>query len=161
MSEQTKYEIIRKSPMANELTVDECEALSKVITTRSLQNDEILFKEGATDDYLYMVAKGTLAVVKETGMGDWITLHILREGDLAGELGFVDSREHSATLRAIGDADVFTLKREKFESLLDTHPRIVYHVMRSIIRSVHDIVRRMNTQHAELTNYITKSHGRY
>lgn len=161
MTEQSKHDIIRKSPLASELTVEESEALSNIITVRTLKNDEFLIKEGETDSCLYMVAQGALAVVKSTGLGDWITLHVLKEGDLAGELGFVDNREHTASLRAIGEAQIFALERQDFESLLENHPRIVYHVMRAIIRAVHDILRRMNTQHAELTNYITKSHGRY
>ena len=33
--------------------------------------------------------------------------------------------------------------------------------MRAIMRTVHGILRRMNTQYVELTNYIAKQHGRY
>jgi hypothetical protein len=33
--------------------------------------------------------------------------------------------------------------------------------MRSIMRTVHRILRGMNTQYVELTNYISKQHGRY
>jgi CRP/FNR family transcriptional regulator, cyclic AMP receptor protein len=33
--------------------------------------------------------------------------------------------------------------------------------MRAIVRTVHSILLRMNLQYVELTNYITKQHGRY
>jgi len=33
--------------------------------------------------------------------------------------------------------------------------------MRAIVRRVHAIVLRMNLEYVELTNYITKQHGRY
>ena len=33
--------------------------------------------------------------------------------------------------------------------------------MRAIVRSVHAILTRMNLEYVELTNYITKQHGRY
>jgi CRP/FNR family transcriptional regulator, cyclic AMP receptor protein len=42
-----------------------------------------------------------------------------------------------------------------------THPNIVYRVMRSIFRIVHDLLHRMALQTSELTNYIYKQHGRY
>ena len=45
--------------------------------------------------------------------------------------------------------------------MLDTHPRIVYRVMRSIFRVVHTILHRMGAQQSELTNYIYKLHGKY
>jgi CRP/FNR family transcriptional regulator, cyclic AMP receptor protein len=38
---------------------------------------------------------------------------------------------------------------------------LVYRVMRAIMRSVHAIVRRMNNQYVQMTNYITKQRGRY
>jgi CRP-like cAMP-binding protein len=80
---------------------------------------------------------------------------------LAGALGFVDGQEHSATLRAVGPTSIFSIERARLESLLKNHPDLVYHVMRAIIRGVHNTLRRMNMQQTELTNYITQQHGRY
>ena len=160
MNEQL-MEIVRRSPLAVELSEAQCAVLSELVTSRRLQNDEILIREGRIDNSLHVVVKGMLAVTKETGGGDWVHLHILKDGDLAGELGFLDGLEHSATLRSIGETEVLTLTREGLEGLLETHPAVVYRVMRAIIRAVHSIVRRMNTQYVELTNYITKQHGRY
>jgi CRP-like cAMP-binding protein len=160
MNEPLK-EAIRRSPLAVELTDEQSAVLSELVTSRRLQSDEVLIQEGRIDNSLHVVVKGMLAVTKETGGGEWVHIHILRDGDLAGELGFLDGLEHSATLRSIGETEVFSLTRDKLESLLQTHPVIVYRVMRAIIRAVHSIVRRMNTQYVELTNYITKQHGRY
>jgi CRP-like cAMP-binding protein len=53
------------------------------------------------------------------------------------------------------------LDRTSFESLLDKDPDLVYKVMRAIIRTVHRILRNMNVQQVELTNYIAREHGRY
>ena len=69
--------------------------------------------------------------------------------------------ETDASKVALGDTQVLGLEREKLESLLTTHPVIVYRVMRAIIRVVHQIQRRLSMQQAELSNYIYKQHGRY
>jgi hypothetical protein len=37
----------------------------------------------------------------------------------------------------------------------------VYRVMRAIVRTVHEIQRRISMQSVELANYIYKQHGRY
>ncbi len=161
MGDQVKYDILRSSPFAVELTDEQCKELAKVIETRRLKDGEVLIQEGHSDNSLHVIMSGMLAVVKESGGGESTTLHILKVGDLAGALGFIDGLEHSATLTSIGDTEVFTLRRESFEALLNTDPLIVYRVMRSIVRSVHAIVRRMNNQYVELTNYISKQHGRY
>ncbi len=149
------------SPLVEELTQEEQVILCGIITTQTLNDGEVLMQEGKIDHKLHGIIKGGLAVGKITGGGNWIDLQQLRQGDLAGELGFIDGLPHSATLRAIGDTEVFILERDKLESLLDEHPHLVYHVMRAIIRVVHTILRRMNTQYVEMTNYITRTHGRY
>jgi len=84
-------------------------------------------------------------------------------GDLAGIIGFVGGNvlQISATIVAKTDSKVLVLERSRFESLLNSQPAIVYYVMRGIVRHVHGIVRRMNTQSVEMTNYIHKTHGRY
>ena len=86
---------------------------------------------------------------------------LLSRGDLAGELGFMDSRPHYAALRALGPTRVLCLARQKLESLLEREPVIVYRVMRAIFRVVHVVVNRMAMQTSELTNYIYKVHGKY
>ena len=161
MTEQEKYDILHASPFAAELTDAQCRELSKIISVRSLKEGEVLIKEGHSDNSLHVVISGMLAVMKDSGAGESITLHILKAGDLAGALGFIDGMEHSATLSSIGNTELFSLQRDAFEALLATDPAIVYRVMRSIVRAVHGIVRRMNNQHVELTNYINKQHGRY
>ncbi len=161
MDEQARFDMVRHSPLGVELTEEQCRVLAATIETHALKDGDILIREGHVDNRLYVIVEGMLAVVREISPGEWVTLHILKTGDLAGEMGFVDGMEHSATLRSIGNTQVFSLEREAFESLIPEHPFIVYRVMRAIIRSVHAIVHRMNTQFVELTNYITKQHGRY
>jgi CRP-like cAMP-binding protein len=90
-----------------------------------------------------------------------VTLQVLRPGDMIGEMGFIDGVEHSAGLRAMGNCELMRLDRASFEGLLKKDPDLVYKVMRAIMRTVHRILRSMNLQYVELTNYIAKQHGRY
>jgi len=161
MSRTKFYQSVRSSPLAVELNDEQCEILAELVDTRYLKDGDVLIQEGEVSNELHVVVVGNVAVTRDAGNGDAVTIHVLRPRDLAGELGFLDGLEHSATLRAIGPTEIFSLKRERLESLIDTQPRVVYLVMRAIIREVHAILRRMNIQHIELSNYISKRHGRY
>jgi len=152
---------LANSILTEELTEEEYLVLCKAITTRALSDGEVLMEEGKVDHKLHGVIKGGLEAGKIANGGDWISFQHLRQGEMAGELGFIDGLPHSATLRSVGETEVFTLERDKLESLLDEHPSLVYRVMRSIIRVVHSILRRMNIQYVEMNNYITHAHGRY
>ena len=161
MANDSNTELHSNSPFGEELEGDEIKALAGILHTTRLKENDILIKEGTTDDALHVVINGRLAATRNTGGDEFVTLHILHEGDMAGAMGFIDGTEHSATLRALCDTDVYTLERPAFESLLDSHPALVYKVMRSIIRSVHTTLLRMNRQFVEMNNYIMKEHGRY
>ncbi len=154
-------EMLRLSSLTSELNDEQNNIIADLVTCRNLDDAEVLIREGDVSNELYLIVSGSLAVTRETGDGKWISLHLLRASDMAGELGFIDDLPHSATLRAIGPTQVVSLSRDKLEGLINSHPKIVYLVMRAIVREVHGILRRMNFQHIELTNYITKENGRY
>jgi CRP-like cAMP-binding protein len=157
-----KLELVRNSALAVELTGDQCSVLAELVSVRDLKDGEVLVKQGASDNRLFVIVSGALAVARQVdASGEWVTMHLLTKGDLAGELGFMDGRPHYAALRASGPTQVLCLQREKLESLLEREPVIVYRVMRAIFRVVHVILNRMAMQTSELTNYIFKVHGKY
>jgi CRP-like cAMP-binding protein len=157
-----KLELVRNSALAVELTGDQCAVLAELVSVKELADGDVLVRQGAADNHLYVIVNGALAVARQVeGDGQWINLHLLTKGDLAGELGFMDGRPHYAALRATGPTQVLCLEREKLESLLEREPVIVYRVMRAIFRVVHVIINRMAMQTSELTNYVFKVHGKY
>jgi CRP-like cAMP-binding protein len=162
MADTAKLQLLRDSALAAELTPEQSAILADLIAVRDLKDDEVLVEEGATDDQLYVVVSGALAVAKRVGAsGKWVNLQVLTKGDLAGELAFMGEDPRYAALRAAGPTRVLCLKRDKLESLLGREPLIVYRVMRAIFRIVHGILHRMALQANELTNYIFKQHGKY
>jgi len=153
--------MIGASPLGTELTESQCQALANKVTVMGLKGNQFLIEEGQVDDSLYVIISGHLEVlVKSTG-GDFVTLHLLREGEMAGELGFLDGRPHSASLRAVGNCTAICLTRNDLESFVEADPNLMYKVMRAIIRTVHSILCDMNKSHVEMNNYIYKQHGRY
>ena len=162
MKDTSKLQLVRESVLATELDAKQCAALAELITVRDLEDDEVLVEEGATDDQVYAVVSGALAVAKRIQPGNkWLNLQVLTKGDLAGELAFMGEDPRYAALRAAGPTRVLCLKRDRLESLLGRDPLVVYRVMRAIFRVVHGILHRMALQANELTNYIFKQHGKY
>lgn len=161
MSEAGILEGLGTSKLAVELNDEERSILAEAMTLRDLKHGDVLVAEGSTDDHLYVVASGGLGVVKAAGTTNELTLAAIRPGDVVGELSFLDGSQRYASLVALSDTRVLGLSRDALEGLLDTRPKVVYHVMRAIVRVVHEIQRRLSMQTAELTNYLYKTHGRY
>ena len=161
MTTMTAYDALRSTRLSAELSDAECRVLADLVQMRDLKQGEVLAQEGTVDNHLYVILRGTLGVIKNAGTDHAVTVNTLFPGDFVGELGFMDGAELYASKVALGDTQVLGLEREKLETLLTTHPVIVYRVMRAIIRVVHQIQRRLSMQQAELSNYIYKQHGRY
>ncbi len=154
---------LRTSPVTEELSEAEVEILAQLFETQEYQaGDIIVHPEDEQPDNLYILAYGDIEVKIKSAGGE-TTIHVLKPGDLAGMITFAGgaASQVSATLYAMGPTKVLSMNRLKFESLLNSHPRLVYRVMRGIIRNMHGIVRRVNRESSELANYIYKTGGRY
>jgi len=154
-------EAIKDSPLGVDLNKNQCKALASIVGFVGLKKGTVLLEEGHSDDTLYVVSDGSLEVFKPTGGGDSITLQILHPGDMAGILGFVDGIPHSAGIRALRRCELIVLDRKTLEKEIAENPELVYQVMRSVVRAAHRILSRMNAQFVEMSNYISKQHGRY
>lgn len=154
-------DLVATSAIGTELSAGEVDVIADLMQIRELAEDEYLVKEGSADDSLHLIVAGKIEVVKTAGAGEQASLAVLREGDLAGELSFIDGEVHTVNLRSLGNTRVLSLARADFEKIVESHPLLVYKVMRAIARSAHRIMHRMNHEFVELSNYIFKRHGRY
>jgi CRP/FNR family transcriptional regulator, cyclic AMP receptor protein len=154
-------EALRASRLAQGLQPEQVAVLATVVRLASYRANELLAAEGHTDNHLYALVEGSLSVIRHMGTPDETLVATLRTGDFAHELGFLDGVERYASLVAASDVRVLVLEREGLESLVVSHPRILYAVMCAIVRTVHQVQTRLAMQATELTNYIVKQHGRY
>jgi CRP-like cAMP-binding protein len=144
-----------------ELEDNEAKLMATLMGVRHLKDGELLVKEGEAEQTLFILATGKLAVYSADAHGKEKLVYTMQQGECAGTRAFVDRTPRKATLRAIGNTMVYTLTPDAFESLLDSHPRLVYKVMRSLFRVTHSNLIRMNQETEQLSNYINKTQGRY
>lgn len=159
-STKPECEPIVDSALGLELEKEECQILTTVMEVRQLKDGEILVKEGDEDTTLFVLISGKLSVSSNMENRN-VVVYTMKVGEVAGTRAFVDRAPRRATLTAIGDTTVYTLKPKTFESLLESHPKIVYKVMRGLFRITHMNLMRMNVETQQLSNYINKTGGRY
>ncbi len=157
----TLYQAVRASPLAKELSAEQATVLAGLMSLQTFQRKQVLASEGSVDNRLVVVVDGSLGVVSHVGTPDETLLTTLHPGDFAHELGFLEGTPRYASLVAASDARVLLLERQNLESLIDSHPLILYRIMCAIVRTVHRVQTRLSMQANELTNYIVKQHGRY
>jgi CRP/FNR family transcriptional regulator, cyclic AMP receptor protein len=160
MTQLDKSEAVSSSILGAELDGDECAALAEQMGVQALKEGEILVHENEQRRTLFVLAEGRLSVCKGEGDRE-ARLYQLRIGECAGTRAFIDGSKRKVMLRADTDAVVLTLEPEDFEGLIESHPRLVYKVMRALFRVTHANLMRMNLETTELRNYMMKTGGRY
>ena len=152
--------ILLDSLVGQDLDESECTVLLGLMGKRQLRDGMDLVKEGDTSSTLFFLASGKITVYSKVAGKD-VMLYTMKIGECAGTRAFVERTPRQATLRVVGEATVYTLEPAAFESLLETHPRIVYNFMRGLFRQTHANLTRINAESQQLANYITKTGGRY
>jgi CRP-like cAMP-binding protein len=136
--------------------------VASIVSARDLQDGEVLLAEGARDGLLHVVVSGRIAVARRDELdGSWNVLHHLEAGDLVGELSFMDDAPRYAALVAAGPTRVLVLNRRDFETLVEREPRVVYKVMRAIMRVAHEVQRRLSRQMSDLQQYLYRPGAKY
>ena len=160
MSDKPDHKAICQSSLGVELEEEECRIIAAAMDVRHLEDGELVVKEGEADNTLFVLIEGKLAVTG-TVLGQELVVYTMKQGECAGTRAFVDRTPRKATLRSVGKTTVYSLKPEAFETMLETHPRIVYKIMRALFRITHTNLMRMNLESQELVNYVSKIRGRY
>ena len=145
---------ISETILGQDVTMEECEILSQAVTQKSLKAGEVLFEPDTKDETLYLLVAGKLEVVKVLPGDTNIRMDMLKAGSMTGELSFIDGKTHSMRLVAKHDSEILALHKDAFEALVEEHPMLSYHVMRSILRYTHIMQRKINAKYLEMTRMI-------
>jgi CRP/FNR family cyclic AMP-dependent transcriptional regulator len=160
MTQIDKTEALREAALCDELDDEERAVLAACMGLESYGDGETIATHGEDRRTLFVLASGRIDVVRPKNV-DEETLHEMKVGECAGTRTFVDGQPRQANLRAHGGAEVLTLEVDAFEKLLDSHPHVVYKVMRAIFRITHSNLMRMNTETDQLQNYFLRTGHRH
>lgn len=154
---------VAHSRLAEDLCDEEIAILANLMTIQHYEvNGAPLHLPSSTlADALLILIQGEIDI-NATVNHEHVALHLSSPGDLARIMSFVGGNVSiAASITVLSDSSVLLLKRTALESLLNTHPLIAYHVMRNLVRHMHGVARRGNTEKEQMSNYLYCIHGRY
>ena len=102
------------------------------------KNGQVIFKEGSSGDWVYVVLSGNVEISKAVNEKRLI-VERLKSGEIFGELAFLGSIRRTATARAVGDTTVGIIDRE----FLDQEFNKIHSDFREILVAVVDRFKKM------------------
>lgn len=116
--------------------------VSRIPEIAACETDAIIFDEGDSRDYLYLIGTGTVRVSKRGRGGQQETLAYLGAGDFFGEMALYDAELRSARATATERTVLGRIGEEEFEQLLAAAP---VQIGRNLTRAVIQRLRGANT----------------
>ncbi len=112
----------------------------------AFQPGDIIFREGDPSDSVYLVEWGNVEIIKEIE-GQEIVIATIRNGNILGEMGLVDSQPRSATARALDACRLRVMSEAAFQKNMDSASFFVQKVLavfsQRIRNQTHDLAKRI------------------
>lgn len=115
--------LMATSPLLQQLPESEREAILRRFAFRALQPNEKVLVEGEHSPGLFLVLGGELVVQKEDPAGGVVSLGVLREGEVAGEISLLTGLRATATVMATRKTAAAFLARPAFDELVKAFPQ--------------------------------------
>ena len=104
-----------------------------------IQSNRLLIKEGQVSEALYIVVSGSFSVVIESQ--DQKELAIISEGEIVGEVSFIDTRPPLASVRSLEECVVLSLPRVQLLAKLQQDMNFASRFYRAICLCLSDRLR--------------------
>lgn len=145
---------LKKIGFFSSFTGEEIKAVSEIINEVDYLPGKAIFEEDVEGSTLYIIKSGEVKVTKKDPEGRDQVLTLLKEGDIFGEMSFLDGRPHSAAITAVHSTRVIQIEKGDFDKFIDEYPKASYKIMKNIVFHVDTIVRKMNTTYVDMVSYM-------
>lgn len=145
-------EILSRAAPFSLLSADECTALSKACTVRSVPAKKVVFHEGDEGNNAYLVLSGRIAMVKSSPNGKELMVELIPVGSLFGIVALLNQGPYPLTARTQVGSDLLILSRTAIAPFLARNPVFqqgMVQVITSRLRSTQNLARALAHDHVD------------
>lgn len=124
-----KVRILERSPIFSGLSDDELGALADLAIEHGFQAGETIFWEGAAPEWFYVVAEGSVKVVKYSSQGREFIIAFFSPGEIFGEVAVFEDKPYPASAQAATGTQVLGIKRADFAAFLASRPQVALRII--------------------------------
>jgi CRP/FNR family transcriptional regulator, cyclic AMP receptor protein len=147
MAEERVIRLLKKVPIFAKLNDPDISQIADQCIRRECPKEQVILVEEEVGQTLFILLKGTVKVTRTSDEGREVIITILKSGDFFGELSLIDGKGRSATVVAMEDSELLTLRRAEFLAMLERYPVIAVEMMRVMA----DRIRKADAQIENLT----------
>ena len=112
-----------------------------IASKETYMDGQIIFKEGSSGDWVYVVLSGSVEISKTIG-GKKSILSVLEPGEVFGELGYLGAIKRTATVRAVGETTVGVIDRTFLDKEFNRLSGIFRAILSAVVKRFGNMVER-------------------
>lgn len=146
------FETLKKSELFSSLEDRELQNISKLFEEVTFRNNETIFAEGDPSDKFYLVAEGSVKVLKHTVVGKDIILEMMSPGDIFGGVAVLDRKPFPASAQAMESTRVIMISRLNLIKIMEEYPVLKLEIVKHFsdkLRDAHEMLKNIATERVE------------
>ena len=125
--------ILKESELTKGLPEDSIKEVADKVTVEFYNPGDIILEEGKFGNKICIIADGQVKVVKLVDSKGRV-LWRGEKGEFFGEMSFIELRPRSASVVAVGNCTIFSIKNEDLEKLTFKYPLLLMNIARALSR---------------------------
>ena len=126
---EDRRKLLRGSFIFRDVDEAAVERLAAVAQVRALERGQLLFSQGDDGNALYAVAKGLVRIWIGGAGGKELTLAMMEQGDVFGEIALLDGLSRTTSATAAADCALLVLSRGTFLEVLREDANLAQHLI--------------------------------
>jgi serine/threonine protein phosphatase PrpC/CRP-like cAMP-binding protein len=136
-----KRDVLSRMPIFSRLSERELLRVMQVVEVRLYKDGDVVIREGDKGDELFIVLDGKVRIAR----GDQVITH-LGQGEHVGEMALIRSVPRSATVSAVGEAELVSIRRQDFFEILRKEHEVAVKMLWQFLGVLADRLDKTNNQ---------------
>lgn len=132
MSQEEQVRLLSMVDILGSLSEEEMEEFAERVPDTYLDQDDILYTPHESSERLFILKKGRVQVYEIDVGGDEITLSVVEDGNIFGEMVLTGQSLQGVYVRALAPSFVVSLKRADLEELIMKKPEVGLMLVREL-----------------------------
>jgi CRP/FNR family transcriptional regulator, cyclic AMP receptor protein len=137
MSLQEQIRLLSMVDILGPLSDEEMEDLAKRTPDTFLDQGDVLYSPRDSTERLFILKQGRVQVYEVDRGGDEITLSVVEDGNVFGEMALTGKSLQGLYVRALTPSTVVSLRREELEKLIMNKPEVGLRLVRELAERLH------------------------
>jgi CRP/FNR family transcriptional regulator, cyclic AMP receptor protein len=138
MSLKEEIRLLSVVDILGPLSDEQMEDLAKRAPDTFLEQDDVLYSPEDSTERLFILKEGRVQLYEVNESGDEITLSVVEDGNIFGEMALTGQSLHGLYVRALTPSVVVSLRREELERLIMDTPEVGLRLVRELAQRLHD-----------------------